>query len=76
MLEKLKAIWSEMVEAAKAAGEEIENVVILPAEKIPEEGITRVENAAKEIFNFRFSLASGAHGLEEIKQTILKHLEG
>lgn len=75
MLEKIKAIWQEMVDAAKAAGQEVENVIILPVEKLPEEAVTRIEKAAKEIFNFRFSLAAGAHGVEEIKEAITRHLE-
>lgn len=35
-----------------------------------------IKAAALEIFNFRFSLASGAHGLHEIEQAILNSLKG
>ena len=34
------------------------------------------KKVAAEVFNYRFSLASGAMGLYDIERTILKHFKG
>lgn len=69
---KLKA---EAVATKKEILGELETAELEIAKEVDVIG-DAAKKVAAEVFNYRFSLASGAMGLYDIEQTILKHFKG